>query len=248
MGEQLGVNKMNNKVHIQANNSYSVRNLLNLGGNYRDKELMINRARKYTSDCMELKMLERYFYLLVNTDYLHEAVCMYYVDGKSQKQISDKTGYRESYIRNLVYRDVKRLFNDLSVDPYAFVRYPDTNMETLAREKEVDRILKRIELMIKKQELRRYDSLMDYMLIDFSRYGEPNNKFEGFLDEEEYTEFVRRMQYLSKPYLQSFFNIVDKRIPGYIHYLLTTGDGRLTERDRERKKELAAMWLFPSNE
>jgi len=217
-----------------------------MGGKHRDKELMLLSARKYTSNPEELYLLERYFYLLVNTDFLKPAVYAFLINGKTYKQVSEEFNLKESYMRNFIYKNVRNVFDEISGDPLAFIRYKNDDMRRTDRENEIDRLTDRIDILIKKRDIRRHDGLLDYMLVDFSKYGEQCDNRDGKIDEEEYEEFIKRMQYISKPYLESLFNLVDENIFGYIVYLLTAGERRLSDRDKIKKKELMDLWLFPS--
>lgn len=232
----------------QVKNAYSIKNLLDLGGKYRDIELLRVKARKYTSDELEIKLLEKFFFLLVNTDYLEDEAYAFLVEGKSYRQIVEEYNIKYSTLKNKIHHNTKRVYEDLVEDPLALIRYPSEYVTKKEKEDAVDRLLDRIEVIIKNYTIVKIDNLLDYMLVDFSKYSERYDNKDGKIDSQEYEQFIKRMQYLSKPYLERIFQMVDKHILGYVTYLLTTSDRRLSERDLIKKKELCELWLFPTDQ
>lgn len=219
-----------------------------MGGKRRDRELMLTGARKFTSNSEELHLLDRYYYLLVNTDYLREAVYGFFVDGKSYEQLTVDFKIHKNYVRNVIYKEVKRLFEEVTEDPFALITNKEYEIGDNSREQLVDVLINRIERMIKNQKTRRFDELVDYMLVDLKEQGEFDTEYNGKIDEQEFGALINRLQYLSKPYLDSFFDVVDKKMVGYIAYLLTTSNRKLSERDKAKKQEICEVWFLPYEE
>lgn len=232
-------------VKQQENSSFSIKNVVNLGGKQRDKDIMLLKARKYTSDKEELYLLQQFFHLLVYTNYLPQKLYAFYVEGKTYQEVSDRYGIKKEYMRNYIYRNVKKIFHDLTGDPLYHIVQKQSN--TSDKEKETDRLINRINGLIKTHETIRKDDLLDNLLIDFRKYAKEEYQNQK-IDEIAYEQFIERMQYVSKPYLQRMFKLLDSEIFSYVVYLLTTTNRRLTERDKVKKEELIELWMLPTGE
>lgn len=231
---------------MQVKNSPSIKNLLKLGGKNNNKDIFKVNIGRFTENSDELHLLERYHYLIVNTDFLRDESYDFFVNGKGYKQIIEQYGINENYMRNIIYREVTRVFEEISDDPLAVVRYRNYVEDKRERKELVERLIEQIETIIKKSNIRKTDKLKEYMLVDFGEYA-GNDKYESTdIDENEYEEFVERMKYLSQPYLKKLFGMVDTNIFNYIDYLLTTPDRKLSDRDKDKKQELTDTWLFPN--
>ena len=216
-----------------------------MGSKYRDIKLMLTGAKQYTETKEELDMLEKYYFLVVNTDYLREDVYAFLVDQKTYKEIVEEFGVHENYVRNIIYKEIKRLFDDITEDPFALIRYKDYMEDYELRREKVEVLNQRLERIISNLTVRRTNDLLDYMVVNLEKYGNGYSEYEGDIDRELLDDTVERLQYLSQPYLDKLFSVVDDRIVGYIVYLLTTNNRRLSSRDVGVKEEICDMWYLP---
>ena len=216
-----------------------------MGSKYRDVKLMLTGIKKYTETKEELEMLEKYYFLIVNTDYLREDVYAFLVDQKTYKEIVAEFGVHENYVRNIIYKEIKRLFDDITEDPFALVRYKDYMEDYELRKEKVEILNQRLERIISNLTVRRTNDLLDYMVVNLEKYGNGYAEYEGDIDRELLDDTVERLQYLSQPYLDKLFGVIDERIIGYIVYLLTTNNRRLSSRDVGVKEEICDMWYLP---
>jgi len=233
------------KVKKQRNNTISIKDFLKMGSDYRDVKLMLSGVSKYTTNKEELRMLESYYFLLVNTDYLREDVYAFLVDQKTYKEVVEEFGVHENYIRNIIYKEVRRLFSDLTEDPFAIVRNREYMDDPEKREEIVDILNQRLERVISNLTVKRTNDLMDFMVINIEKYSDNYAEYEGEIDSEVLDDVVMRLQYLSQPYLERLFERMDKRVLGYIVYLLSTSNRKLSGRDIGVKEEICDMLFLP---
>lgn len=216
-----------------------------MGSDYRDVKLMLSGVSKYTTNKEELRMLESYYFLLVNTDYLREDVYAFLVDQKTYKEVVEEFGVHENYIRNIIYKEVRRLFSDLTEDPFAIVRNREYMDDPEKREEIVDILNQRLERVISNLTVKRTNDLLDFMVINIEKYSDNYAEYEGEIDSEVLDDVVMRLQYLSQPYLERLFERMDKRVLGYIVYLLSTSNRKLSGRDIGVKEEICDMLFLP---
>lgn len=234
------------RVKMRVKSNLSIRDFLKMGGKYRDLRLVLSNARKFTSNTDQLHLLERYHYLLVNTEYLRDEVYDFFIHEIGYKQLEEEYHINPNYIRNIIYKEVTRLFEDISEDPFALVRYKDYEIDQDEKDHLVDIMIQRIDRLIKTQGIRRTDDLLDYMVLDLRNYAEDYKEEDGEIDLNLHEDTIKRLQYLSKPYLELLFNRSNKRNLGYIIHLLTTSERKLSERDKIKKQELCDLWFIPT--
>ena len=225
-------------------NGISVREFLKLGSSYRDIRLMRMSSKKITRDAAELHLLERYYHLLVNTDYLREEVYEFLVGQKTYEYISNTYGTHKNYLRNVIYKEVQKIFEDIADDPFAVVRYGDYVSEE-DRKDLVDILTERIEVLISNHQLIYAENLSEFMVMDIEKHSDVYREYNGAIDEELFYDTVDRLKYLSKPYLNALFTKIDRRLLGYILYLLNTKDSNLSERDINNKQVIKESWFLP---
>lgn len=233
---------------MNVKNALSVREFLKLGSNYRDIRLMRMSSKKITRNEGELHLLEQYFQLLVSTDYLRVEVYDFLVGQKTYKEISEQHDVNENYLRNIIYKEIQRVYEDITEDPFALVRYPDY-FEGGPEEKaeQVDILTDRLEVLLSNHNLVVAEDLSEFMVMDISEKAESYREYNGEIDTDLFYETVDRLKYLSKPYLNTLFNRMDKRILGYVMYLLITRDRNLSERDQNNKQMIKETWFLPEN-
>lgn len=237
-----------NTVKKQVKNAFSVREFLKLGGKNKDISIMRVNSRKYTRDAEELHLMERYYTLLVNTDYLEEELYKTLVEEKSYEEASEETNVKIGYLKNIVHEGIRKIYEDLTGDPFALVRYREDFNQEIGEEVrilEVQRLTELIELTIEDYTMIKMDGIDDMMVYDFGDYAEDYREFNGEINEELFNETIDRMKYISKPYLDILYNQMDKRTLGYVKYLLLTREERLSRRDQENKKLIKDIWFLP---
>lgn len=229
----------------QVKNALSVRDFLNLGSNYRDIGLLKLSIKRITRSEAERHLLERYFYLLVNTDYFRAEAYEVLVKRKTYKEVAERYGLKENYLRNLVHYEVRKIYEDVTEDPYALVRYRDYVEDKELKKDLVEILADRIDLLISNHNIVVAENIEEYMVVDMGEYSDIYREYDGNIDDELFAEMVERLKYLSKPYLNMLFKRIDERTLGYIVYLLITKDSNLSERDRENKKYVKEAWFIP---
>lgn len=229
----------------QVKNTISVKDFLKMGSKYRDVKLMMAGVRKFTNNQREIDMLEKYYFLIANTDYLREDVYAFLVDEKTYREVVEEFGVHENYVRNIIYKEVNRLFEDITEDPFAFVRYRDYKEGFENREEVVEILNQRLEQIISNLTVRRTNDMLDYLVVNIEKYSDPYTEYEGDIDREVLDDILTRIQYLSQPYLERLFGMMDKRVLGYIVYLLSTNNRNLSKRDVNRKEEICDMLFLP---
>lgn len=226
-------------------NATSIKDFLNLGGKYRDERLIRMGIRRYTNNEFEMKTLEKYYYLLANTDYLKDEVYDLFIEQKTHKEVIEIYGIHDSYMRNIVYREVRRVFGELSEDLFAVVRYGYFKEEPDRRRSIFERVRSIINKLMDHVTIKKTRDLLDFLLVNIEEYGDKYNEYEGVIDKEMLQETLDRLKYLSSPYLEMMFKGVDKRILGYIVYLLTSNEKRLSERDVIIKGDICEELFLP---
>lgn len=231
----------------QLKSNYSVKSFLKKSSQYRDINVLKSNMGVYTRTPGELYLMELYYHLLVETDYLTEILYDFLVVGNTYEEIERKHGIAHSYIRNVVYKGIKRLFEDVVEDPYGLImcREDRTNEEQRIR---VEASINRLEVIIKSHDLIRTDNLGEYLVLDLETKADNYREYAGKIDEDLLYATMDRLKYLSKPYLETLFGVMDKRILGYLVYLMSTKEVRLSDRDKEMKRVLAETWFIPYND
>jgi len=226
-------------------NAISIRDFLNLGGKFRDERLMKTGIRRFTSNEKEIDILKKYYFLLVNTDYLREEVYELFIGQKTHKEVVEEYRVHENYMRNIVHLEVKRVFKELTEDPYAIVRYGYYKEEQGLREEIMERISIILDSLLENVSIKKTRDLLDFLVINIENHANSYNEYEGHIDQEVLQETIDRIKYLSKPYLERMFGGVDKRVLGFIVYLLTTNNNRLSERDEIIKEDICSELFIP---
>lgn len=232
---------------VQVKNAISIKDFLKIGSNYRDIRLLRIGSKKITKNAQELHLMERYFHLLVNTDFLRRDVYDFLVRQRTYKEVSERHGVNQNYLRNIIYREIKRVFTDISDDPYALIRYRDYVPTDEDRENAVQELTRRIELLIENHEVIRANDLTDFMVMDIGDFAEEYTEYDGEIDNAMFKEIVDRLRYLSKPYLNTLFEHMDKKMLGYVIYLLITRERNLSDRDKRNKEVIKDTWFLPDN-
>lgn len=202
-------------------------------------------SRKITQDSAELHLLERYYHLLVSTDYLRDEVYDFLVRRMRYKEISATRGVNENYLRNIIHKEIQRIYDDITEDPFALVRYESRSDD---KKELVSILIDRIDVLISHHNIIVAEDLGDFMVLDLGEYSEEYNEFDGEINEELFYETIERLKYLSKPYLNTLFEQMDQRLLGYVVYLLGTKDRNLSERDKNKKQSVKELWFLPDNE
>src|SRR5699024_4455075 len=108
--------------------------------------------------------------------------------------------------------------------------FPYTTLFRSVREEIMARIYVILESLLENVSIKKTRDLLDFLVINIEKHANSYNEYEGHIDQEVLQETIDRIKYLSKPYLERMFGGVDKRVLGFIVYLLTTNNNRLSER------------------
>lgn len=228
-------------VNFPVKNNKSIKDLVDLGGKSGDIRLFRAGAKKFTSDEKELLLLERYFVLIVYTDYLRPEVKEFFVNRKSYKQIYEMfPDMGDGYLRTLIYNERNRLFGDLVVDPLYEVKIKNLAVE------EVKALTDRIDELIKKQTIIDSVNPLDYLYIDLKEFADIDREFNRYVKDQDFIQSAKKLQSISKPYMEMVLNAIDKKLLGYFVYLLTTKDDSLTDKDKIKKRQLREVWWLPN--
>ncbi|PGT89946.1 hypothetical protein [Bacillus thuringiensis] len=236
----------------------SIKDFLKLGGRMRNTGILNVNIRKFAKSPIHLEVLNKYFTLLVDTNFLNGVAYDVIVHGKKRKEIVAKyPNIAESYVRNLVYRDAKRVFNEIGCDPYLAIK------EGLMTEDDAKHVSNTLEKHIlengKRGDAGTYEDgysqtpqsrgmLTDHVQIDFKTYAEIDADYiKTFRNDADFVAIAKRFQLLSKPYFDNFMRDVDKRLVGYFMFLLNTDDSKLTERQKVQKNQLRQVWWLHEN-
>lgn len=225
-------------MNIEVNNGRSVRKMVELGSENKDYRLVRQRAKEFTSSEVELSMLEDYYRLLVNTTYLREEAYEFIVNGKTYKQIIKELEVNEGYMRNIVYKETRRIFAEIGTDPLA-----DVLMGGVSKE-EVERTHSKIIELSKKENSKNEKWVADLFSFDIESKSIIDRGFNRKIEDSDFQELADVLKYFVKPYQEMLLEEIDERYLGYIFYLLRADDKSLLEEDLERKKSLQLGWLL----
>ncbi|PGR83733.1 hypothetical protein [Bacillus cereus] len=236
----------------------SIKDFLKLGGRMKNRGVLQVNVRKVTRNPALIEVLNKYYTLLVETNFLSGVAYEVLVLGRNRKEVVRKYPHvAETYVRNLVYRDAKRVFAELGCDPYKDIKdgiIVEENAPAL------NNVLDKLILTNgKKGDARTYEDdlfgtsqskgmLTDNVQIDFKQYAEIDSEYiRTFRGDEEFRLLAKRFQILSKPYFDNFMRDTDKRLVGYFMFLLNTDDDQLTEKQKIQKEQLKQVWWLHEN-
>lgn len=218
---------------------------MKLGSKYRDLRIFRESSKKVSRDTAELYLLERYYFLITKTSYLREEAFEFLVEGKTYKDIVKDYNISEGYLKNIIHREIREVYDDITEDPFALVRYKDYIEDVEYKRQRVQELTKRINFLIDNQKMILSQDIDEYMLVDLSDYADPYREYDGDIDGELLVEMVQRLRYISKPYLSKLFEGIDKRTLGYIVYILNTKENDLSDRDKENRQAVKDTWFIP---
>lgn len=208
-----------------------IKRFLDLGGKSRSNAMMLNRVQSMTDNKRIVQLTNAYWKLLVDTFYLKEEAYDVLINLDSYATVEERYGTKSSYIRNIVYREKKRLTSDIGVDIYL-----DVLLYNMKSDSEIEYLTAVIMDLINQTELRDEVGYLDKVIIPLDDYPVHRNTE---LTNDSFVKMANVLKPLSKTYLKP---ILDSSDMGYIKYLLTEPDEYLSEQDLSRKSYLLQTW------
>lgn len=225
-------------VNMVVNYGESIRKLVDLGSEKRDSGLVRLRAKEFTTCDAELSMIENYYRLVVNSTYFREEAYDFLVRGKSYRQIIEKHGIKDSNLRNVIYRETRRLFRELQHDPLGKVINGECTKEL------IEVIESRICELEEKETYRDYNSVTDLFTFDIESKSQLDREFNRNIEDDDFKDLVDVLKYFVRPYQDVLLDQLDERYLGYILYLLKMDEKSLLDVDKERKKYIMMGWMM----
>ncbi|MFV1457779.1 hypothetical protein, partial [Bacillus mycoides] len=107
------------KTSIRERTGQSIKDFIQLGSRMRNVGVLNVNIRKFTNSEVHKEMLNKYYQLLVDTNYLGNQAYEVMVLRKPYKEVLEAyPNIAESYLPNIIYKEAKRVFSDLGCDPY----------------------------------------------------------------------------------------------------------------------------------
>lgn len=226
---------------IESGTNSSLRKLITIGGGALDDTVFRERAQRYKVSGEELDILTLYYRLIVGTDYLRSEAYDFFINGKTYNEIIEEYGVSAGYVRNIIYNETRRVFNDIGGDPlYDIVKGKSHEGLLVAYNRTLGDLLG-------ESTLRSGKTVQGLFTFDIEGLSVIDRGFNQNVEENEFKDLAGVMRYFVKDYQNVVLNSIDARHIGYIYYLLRTDDSSLTERDRERKKYLIMEWMLNVN-
>lgn len=208
-----------------------IKRFLDLGGKTRANAMMLNRVQAMTDNKHIVTLANAFWKLLVDTFYLKDEAYDVLINLDSYATVEERYGTKSSYIRNIVYREKKRLTSDIGVDIYL-----DVLLYNMKSDSEIDHLTEVILGLINQTELRDAVGYLDKVIIPLDNYTVHRNTE---LTNDDFVKMATVLKPLSKAYLKP---ILESSDIGYIKYLLTESDEFLSEQDLSRKSFLLQTW------
>lgn len=244
------------EINVEGYGSHSFRQFLNLPADDVGFTEIIGR---YTKDVKIKDILFKYRKLLKETEYLRIETYLHYVIGNTYSEITTITGTSKSYMRTLLYNDVRRVYRDLGgYDPY-FLLLNDkyTSMTKSILSTLLDRLLEEY-----KDKPRNISDFSDEEILEmeFDAVEEDDHEFlggklvvepkdiiyddsvgEGITD-EAFTKILEILVPLTKTYINEYSERIDPRVYGYIDHIYEGDNSTLNRVERERRKILLEIF------
>ena len=225
-------------VNSVVNYGRNIRKVVDLGSENKDYRLVRQRAKEYTNGEVELSMLEEYYRLLVDTTYLRDEAYEFIVNGKTYKQIIKEYDLSEGYMGNIVYRETKRVVDEIGYDPFEEV------LSGVCSKEKVEMITNNIIELGKKETTRNEKRVTDLFTFDIENKAVIDRGFNRTIEDGDFQELADVLKYFVKPYQEMVIDQLDERYLGYVYYLLRADDKSLVAEDLARKKSLQLGWML----
>ncbi|MBX9158285.1 hypothetical protein [Bacillus cereus] len=241
------------KTSIRVRTGQSIKDFIQLGSRMRNIGVLNVKIRKITDSEVHREVLNKYYQLLVDTNYLGNEAYEVMVLRKSYKEIlKSYPNIAESYLRNIIYKEAKRVFSELGCDPYQAILDGELTDEdgkgliNVLHKKILENGKRGDVAYVSTANNVRYTSaglLTDQMNLDFKKYATLDGDYiQSFNDEEMFAVIAKKFQILSKSYFDNLMKDIDERLIGYYMYLLNTDEKLLTEKQRGQRQQLREVW------
>lgn len=234
----------------------SIKDFVALGGKKRNGSVLHAKLTQVTKNELYIDLLLKYFYLLVHTNFLSDVAYDVLILRLTYKEVLDKyPEVKESYLRNIVYKEGKRVFTELGCDPYIAVK----NQELTASEAEA-----LLEVIKDKTRVNGHKGVLggvnvirgneggifatnkeldSKMTLDFTKFAELDEGYiKDFQNDTEFVRVAKKLRMLSKGYADMILNSIDSRLLGYYFYLMNEREDKLSDAQLLRKQQLREVW------
>lgn len=177
------------------------------------------------------------YQLFRNYDVLDSESYAFLVDRESYDMIGTRLNKNPHTIRQQIRRHLIQVTEQFTFNPIEVI-------ETQQPTEELFDTLAHLQSTFKlreKQEINRQIEIYD-VPHEFDR------GFNATLDDTEFTSIADALKMFSIPYRQLILSRLDKRVLGYVDYLMTTPDKQLTKQDKERRDILYGTTMLEGSD
>ena len=212
-----------------------LREFVKLGGTQKSKDVMTSRVMIKTGDTSITDFAGKLWELVANTNYLRPSVHAILFKGLTHKEASETFSVKESYLRNLIGREGKRLAKDLGTDPMPILE--GKTVGDMSRG-EIDALHEVVEGLIATSDPLE-EGVLDKLTINIQ-----NTRTErtNTISDSDFIKLVQSLDFLSKPKMESKLESTGQKTLGYLVYLLRTDDKYLSKNDKTRKEIIKEVW------
>ena len=212
-----------------------LREFVKIGGTQKSKDVMTSRVMIKTGDTSITDFAGKLWELVANTNYLRPSVHAILFKGLTHKEASETFSVKESYLRNLIGREGKRLAKDLGTDPMPIL---EGKMLGDMSRGEIDALHEVVEGLIATSDPLE-EGVLDKLTIDIQ-----NTRTErtNTISDSDFIKLVQSLDFLSKPKMESKLESTGQKTLGYLVYLLRTDVKYLSEKDKVRKEIIEEVW------
>ncbi len=224
------------------NSSKNIKKLVQIGGPTLNDGLLRMGVMNITKNEHEIDLLTEYYFLLTKTDFLNPKVYDVLIKGRSYSYVTEKYDISEVTLKNLIYNESKKVYTQLTQDPYDVVVKHELEAGYL------DQLRLHIKSLIRESRLLDKVEIQDFLLFDLTKYVDVDYSYHTKIDSTEYTQLLNKLKPLSKPYLTTLLNSADQDMLSYMSYLIRTPNSNLTDLANKHKKELKLVWWIPDED
>lgn len=212
-----------------------LREFVKIGGTQKSKDVMTSRVMIKTGDTSITDFAGKLWELVANTNYLRPSVHAILFKGLTHKEASETFSVKESYLRNLIGREGKRLAKDLGTDPMPILEGKMLGDMTRG---EIDALHEVVEGLIATSDPLE-EGVLDKLTINIQ-----NTRTErtNTISDSDFIKLVQSLDFLSKPKMESKLESTGQKTLGYLVYLLRTDDKYLSKNDKTRKEIIKEVW------
>lgn len=190
------------------------------------KFLTVYRVK--TNKEKRMKLAWEWYSFLKYSDFLHKTTRLGIFFGISNKIIEEQLNLTS--VRTIIYRDILELDDKLGFN------FIDKLVDGVIKDEDFDYIESmKIEYNFYKNISEQTDNFKNQFSLNFNE-GVFSRAFNQTISDEEFEDFIKLFKIFSIPYQEYIRENLDDEYIGYVEYLLSTNDDRLSEIDRMRKE------------